>query len=496
MFSGMFSGGRFSSYSSYGRRDSSSDEEEVSSGFRLQGAGASAAAASAAAAGGAGNAALAAALDGSLDTSAGRIALETESDGMDVDAAVAAAARHLCVECADQPASLRCLACEDIYCDVCFAAMHKRGSRATHKHQPYTEGEKLAKAVNAQAGSSSMSDEDDDAVPSSSAAAAAAASGTSADAAATASPADDDISDDMLESAYMAKKHGSASASAAAAAAPAPHPGRAARSDSEDDEEDGSDDEASERDSVASASRGIVLPSSAMNSSLVSGGSVARLLSNGLPADWFLNRARYIPLRLTLEERKFLRLLEATLNVSEYTDKVDIISSKDKVRCTDTLHAGRAFSLLPLPLATLHQLSTLTHLSPPCAVLLLPLLPLSPQMTRIKEQLRDLCSILSGLVVANDYKLGQKLLKDKEFSDNEAFFQNVFELGRRHKIRNPEKVRLSWAVLGRAGLQSKRAAPPAAHVPRRHCTAAAWCSRHVVCSRALRSDEQRQRESE
>jgi len=65
-------------------------------------------------------------------------------------------------------------------------------------------------------------------------------------------------------------------------------------------------------------------------------------------------------------------------------------------------------------------------------------------MTRIKEQLRDLCSILSGLVVANDYKLGQKLLKDKEFSDNEQFFHNVFELGRRHKIRNPEKVRPRW----------------------------------------------------
>ena len=316
MFSGMFGGGRFSSYSAYGRRDSSSDEEEVSSGFRLQqGAGASAAAA-AAAAGGAGNAALAAALDGSLDTSAGRIALETENDGMDVDAAVAAAAQHLCVECADQPASLRCLSCADIYCDVCFAAMHKRGSRATHKHEPYTEGEKMTKAVNAKA-SSSMSDEDDGA-------------------AAAASPADDDsASDDMLEAAYQAKKHGSASASSsAAAAAPAPRPARAARSDSEDEDEEASDDDSSER--------GIVLPSNAMNSSLVSGGSVARLLSNGLPADWFLNRARYIPLRLTLEERKFLRLLEATLNVSEYTDKVDIISSKEKVSDNGALRSSCA----------------------------------------------------------------------------------------------------------------------------------------------------------
>ena len=37
-----------------------------------------------------------------------------------------------------------------------------------------------------------------------------------------------------------------------------------------------------------------------------------------------MERSKYIPLRLTLGERKFLRLLEAALNVSEYTDKVRV----------------------------------------------------------------------------------------------------------------------------------------------------------------------------
>jgi Protein of unknown function (DUF2009) len=37
----------------------------------------------------------------------------------------------------------------------------------------------------------------------------------------------------------------------------------------------------------------------------------------------FAERARYIPLRLSLEERQYLRLLESALSVSNYTSIVD-----------------------------------------------------------------------------------------------------------------------------------------------------------------------------
>ena len=76
----------------------------------------------------------------------------------------------------------------------------------------------------------------------------------------------------------------------------------------------------------------------------------------------FLDRAKYIPLRLQLEERRLLRLLEAALSVSEYTDKVDVLSWKSKT-------------------------------------------------SRIHTQIKDICAILCGLVVAQDYKKGQQLVR-------------------------------------------------------------------------------------
>eukprot|EP00238_Polyblepharides_amylifera_P006470 CAMPEP_0196585418 /NCGR_PEP_ID=MMETSP1081-20130531/50565_1 /TAXON_ID=36882 /ORGANISM="Pyramimonas amylifera, Strain CCMP720" /LENGTH=678 /DNA_ID=CAMNT_0041906951 /DNA_START=96 /DNA_END=2132 /DNA_ORIENTATION=+ len=114
--------------------------------------------------------------------------------------------------------------------------------------------------------------------------------------------------------------------------------------------------------------------------------------------DVMSERAKWIPLRLNMEERKMLRLLEAAMSVSEYTDKVDVLSYKSK---TQRMHA----------------------------------------------QLKDICAILSGLLVASDYKQGQKLLVNRNFADNEIFFQDCFEVGRRHKIMNPEKMRSEYGKL-------------------------------------------------
>ncbi|KAL0059646.1 hypothetical protein AAF712_013611 [Marasmius tenuissimus] len=115
--------------------------------------------------------------------------------------------------------------------------------------------------------------------------------------------------------------------------------------------------------------------------------------------EWFVERSKYIPLRLTLGERKYLRLLEAALSVSEYTDKIDTLgfaSSKPK---------------------------------------------------RIVHQIRELCAIMSGLLLSADYKQGQELFQDRDFQSNAEFYQSIFELGRRHKIMNPDKMRTTYGKL-------------------------------------------------
>ena len=115
--------------------------------------------------------------------------------------------------------------------------------------------------------------------------------------------------------------------------------------------------------------------------------------------EWFIERAKSIPLRLTLSERKFLRLVEAALTVSEYTDKID------------TLGFGLS------------------------------------KAKRMVHQIRELCAIMSGLLISADYKKGQELFTDRDFQANEKFYQQVFELGRRHKIMNPDKMRTTYGKL-------------------------------------------------
>lgn len=120
--------------------------------------------------------------------------------------------------------------------------------------------------------------------------------------------------------------------------------------------------------------------------------------SDTISKDWLFHRAKYVPLRLTLPERKFMRLVVNTMDVSEYTDRIDILSWKSKAK-------------------------------------------------KIHKELTEICSILCGFVIATNYRSGQRLVADKEFEHNEEFFQTVFEIARRYKVLNPEKMRTEYGKL-------------------------------------------------
>ncbi|KAF9226868.1 hypothetical protein BS17DRAFT_776255 [Gyrodon lividus] len=246
----------------------------------------------------------------------------TAAKGWDEESTNLPAAEGFCVECEDQPAQMSCKECKDDYCEVCFAAQHRKGTRKMH-------------VVTLLAGTStkSVKKERND------------TSSTTTDGQIEGEEADEDA-----------------------------------------DMEDNSD---VELDRIAAG------PSTALSAQFL--GAQPAVGAN--VGEWFVERSKYIPLRLSLPERKYLRLLDAALQVSEYTDKID------------TLGFGLS------------------------------------KAKRIVQQIRELCAILSGLVLSADYKLGQELFTNRDFQRNEEFYKQIFELGRRHKIMNPDKMRTTYGKL-------------------------------------------------
>jgi len=113
----------------------------------------------------------------------------------------------------------------------------------------------------------------------------------------------------------------------------------------------------------------------------------------------FLEKARFVPMRLTYEERKYLRLVESAMLVSTYTDRVDF------------LHAP------------------------------------GQEQRKLMVLMKQMCSVLSGLLIAHDYNSGQELMKERDFQAYAIFFQTVFEISRRYKILNPERMRAAYGKL-------------------------------------------------
>lgn len=102
--------------------------------------------------------------------------------------------------------------------------------------------------------------------------------------------------------------------------------------------------------------------------------------------------ARFIPMRLTEDERRILAILDRTLKVSEYTDNVDLYISR------------------------------------------------GARQETIKAELRKIKGVLSGQYVAMKMSKSTEVLTDD-------WFQKAFEIGRRYKAMNPDRMRETYVKL-------------------------------------------------
>ena len=49
--------------------------------------------------------------------------------------------------------------------------------------------------------------------------------------------------------------------------------------------------------------------------------------------------------------------------------------------------------------------------------------------------------------MADDYRAGKELVDTHNFKPHEKYFQTILEIGRRHKVMNPEKMRGEYGKL-------------------------------------------------
>jgi len=208
----------------------------------------------------------------------------------------------------DQPAQVSCEACSDIYCEVCFAAQHRKGSRKSHTIKPLPHINERTKTASTHVKNGRRARSSDNSV-----------------------------------GLFYFDPYVSFSISCV-------------QMDVEDTDVGDSDDHLQ---------------------STLTGTPTAESVKRSKIGEWFVERSKFIPLRLSLPERKYLRLLEAALTVSEYTDKIDTIG----------------FGL--------------------------------SKAKRIVHQIRELCAIMSGLVLSADYRKGQELFADRDFEMNADFYQHA-----------------------------------------------------------------------
>jgi hypothetical protein len=148
---------------------------------------------------------------------------------------------------------------------------------------------------------------------------------------------------------------------------------------------------------------------------------------------------KYIPLRLTQEERALLTVLENTLHVSEYTDHVDVASNRRGLK---------ARRILDGILEACHIATGLVGASAQ-----------EPTLTQVVSENDKHHEQLGKKKAKKKFRKGKKKQvsvvstipssswASRDPQDNAALFQTMCEIGRRNKVLNPSSMRTTYGKL-------------------------------------------------
>ena len=77
---------------------------------------------------------------------------------------------------------------------------------------------------------------------------------------------------------------------------------------------------------------------------------------------------------------------------------------------------------------------------------------------RLQERIKAINGVLGGILVACNYRVGGEALDSGEFEEHTQFFQTVFEIARRYKILNPERMRSEYGACGERWMEVGKSA--------------------------------------
>ena len=152
--------------------------------------------------------------------------------------------------------------------------------------------------------------------------------------------------------------------------------------------------------------------------------------------------SKYVPMRLSADERALLAVLEQTLHVSEYTDNVDVTSSRRGVKARRILDGLLEVCHIAtgLAVASGHERS----LAKSCITDIPskgPTFRLKKKKNGKKKNRRK----QKGETEENEGTPSSWASRDPK--ENAALFQTMFEIGRRNKVLNPNQMRTTYGKL-------------------------------------------------